>query len=190
MMLVESGDANPHIRLFDLTKKEFLSDSIAPALFNDASGVSMAWLPDDSGIIYTQAPAENNKEENYYRGKLKLHLLAGKNKQPDVSVFGQDVIDSISLQDYDIPYVYSFPYSPYIIARVRAGKGENYAYAVHYSELNGSSTPWKKLQTYTCNDGTFTAKDDFIYSVSFDVPKGRLVKVNLKTAEPPVSFLT
>lgn len=190
LMLVESGDANPHIRFYELTKKEFLPDSISPVLFNDASGVSMAWLPDDSGIIYSQAPAENNEEENYYRGKLKFHLLDGKISQPDVPVFGKDVTESISLEDYDIPYVYSFPYSPYIIARVRAGKGDNYAYAVHYSKLNGPNTPWKKLQSYTCNDGQFTAKDDFIYAVSLDVPNGQLVKVNLKTGEPPVSFLT
>ncbi|MBL0071975.1 MAG: hypothetical protein IPP34_09235 [Bacteroidetes bacterium] len=50
-------------------KKEFLADSIGPVLFNDASGVSVApRLPDDSGIIYTQSPAETVKKENYYRG--------------------------------------------------------------------------------------------------------------------------
>lgn len=190
LMLVESGDSNPHIRLYDCARKEFLTDSIGPALFNDASGVSMAWLPDDSGIIYSQAPAENTNEENYYRGKLKLHVPDGENKQPDVSVFGKDVIESISLEDYDIPYVYSFPDSPYIIARVRAGKGANYAYAVHHSKLNGPGTPWIKLLDYICNDGTFTAKGDFLYAVSFDVPNGRLVKVNLKTGDPPASFLT
>jgi protease II len=64
LMLVESGDSNPHIRFYELTKKEFLIDSISPVLFNDASGVSIAWLPDDSGIIYSQAPAENSEEEN------------------------------------------------------------------------------------------------------------------------------
>ncbi|MBL0071976.1 MAG: hypothetical protein IPP34_09240 [Bacteroidetes bacterium] len=55
---------------------------------------------------------------------------------------------SISLRDYDIPYVYSFRYSPYIIARVRAGKGENYAYAVHYSKLDGANTPWIKFAEF------------------------------------------
>lgn len=189
LMLVESGDANPHIRFYDLIKKEFLADSIGPVMFNDAGGVSMAWLPDDSGIIYSQAPAENSKEENYYRGKLKLHLLNGKNNQADVSLFGKGIIEGIALQDYDVPYVYSFPLSPYIIARVRAGKGDNYAFAVHYSKLNGTHTPWKKLNGYTCNDGTFTAKGDFIFSVSDAVRNGQLIKVNLKTGESPGVFL-
>ena len=116
LMLVESGDANPHIRFFDLAKKEFLIDSIGPVMFNDASGVSMAWLPNDSGLIYSQAPLENSKDENYYRGKLKLHMLYGKKVLEDIMLFGKGVINAINLQDYEVPYVYSFPLSPYIIA--------------------------------------------------------------------------
>ena len=189
LMLVESGDANPHIRFFDLAKREFLADSIGSVMFNDASGVSMAWLPNDAGLIYSQAPIENSTEENYYRGKLKLHVLAGKKGQEDVLLFGKGVINGITLQDYEVPYVYSFALSPYIIARVRAGKGDNYAFAVHYSELNGANTRWKKLEGFKCNDGTFTATGDFIYAVSEDVPNRQLIKVNLKTGEFPILFL-
>ena len=186
IMLTEKGEANPHLRFFDLNKKEFLLDSIAPVMFNDSRGVSAAWLPDDGGIIYSQAPIENSAEENYYRGKLRLHLLDGKNSGQDISLFGQDVIDGIDLNDFDVPYVYSFPHSPYIIARVRAGKGDNYAFAVHYSNLNGAKTPWRKLQRYTCNDGMFTAKDNFIYAISEDEPNMQIIKVNLETGTPPV----
>jgi prolyl oligopeptidase len=189
LMLVESGDANPHIRFFDLSKKEFLIDSIGPVMFNDASGVSMAWLPNDSGLIYSQAPLENSKDENYYRGKLKLHMLDGEKGREDILLFGKGVINCINLQDHEVPYVYSFSLSPYIIARVRAGKGDNYAFAVHYSKLNGVKTNWKKLEGYKCNDGTFTAKGNFIYAVSDDVPNRRLIKVNLITGQPPSLFL-
>ncbi len=189
LMLVQSGDANPHIRFFDLTKKEFLVDSIGPIMFNDASGVSMAWLPNDAGLIYSQAPIENSKEENYYRGKLKLHRLDGEKDQQDVLLFGKGIINGINLQDYEVPYVYSFALSPYIIARVRAGKGDNYAFAVHYSDLNGVNTKWKKLVGYKCNDGTFTARDGFIYAISDDVPKRQIIKVDLKTGDAPTLFL-
>ncbi|HSW53843.1 MAG TPA: prolyl oligopeptidase family serine peptidase [Ignavibacteriaceae bacterium] len=189
LMLVESGDANPHIRFFDLSKKEFLSDSIGPVMFNDASGVSMAWLPDDSGLIYSQAPVENSKEEDYYRGKLLLHVLEGKKDRQDVALFGKGVISGINLQDYEVPYIYSFSHSPYIIARVRAGKGDNYAFAVHYNELNGAKTNWRKLEGYKCEHGMFTAKDDFIYAVSEEVTNRQIIKVNLKTDEPPSLYL-
>ena len=115
-MLTENGEDNPQLRFFDLIKKEFLIDRIRPVMFNNSQGVSMAWIPDDSGIIYNQAPSGNAAEENYYRGKLKLHLLNGKNNNQDLAVFGKDVVMGIDLKDYDVPYVYSFQNSPYIIA--------------------------------------------------------------------------
>lgn len=189
IMLTENGEANPHVRFFDLDKKEFLLDSISPVMFNDSRGVSMTWLPNDSGIIYTQAPEGNSAEENYYRGKLRLHVLNGKNSDQDVSLFGKDVIASIDLKDYDVPYVYSFRHSPYIIARVRAGKGNNYAFAVHYSKLKGAKTPWIKLQDYACNDGMFTANGNFIYSLSESEGKSEIIKVNMETGRTPVHFL-
>jgi len=190
LMLTENGEANPHLRFFDFNKKEFLLDSIAPVMFNDSRGVSLAWLPNDAGIIYTQAPKGNSTEENYYRGKLKLHLIDGKNIDKDISVFGKDVRGGIDLKDYDIPYVYSFQHSPYIIARVRAGKGENFAFAVHYSKLNGSKTPWIKLDDYACNDGMFTANGNFIYSISAVGEKSEIVKINMETGKEPVPFLS
>src|SRR5690606_18913977 len=129
LMMVEAGESNPHIRIFDLQVKTFLKDSIGPVMFNDASGVSMAWLPDDSGLIYSQAPSNNNDEEKYYRGQLKLHKI-GKKQESDALIFGFNINKEIDIKEYETPYVYTFPHSPYIIARIRAGKGDNYAYAI------------------------------------------------------------
>lgn len=184
VMLTESGESNPHIRFFDIESKSFLNDSIGPVMFNDASGVSMAWLPDDSGLIYAQAPADNNEEEKYYRGKLKLHYL-GKKQEQDKPIFGYGVNDSITIQEYETPYIYSFPHSPYIIARIRAGKGENYAYSMHYSQLNGNNTKWIKLEDYRCNHGTFTATGPFLYAIDDAVPNMQVIKVDLNTGNSP-----
>jgi len=188
LMFVESGELNPHIRIFNLESKTFLKDSLGPVMFNDASGVSMAWLPNDQGLIYAQAPVNNSEEEKYYRGKLKLHLLGDKSAN-DVDIFGYGVNNKIDLRDYETPYIYSFPYSPYIIARIRAGKGDNYAYAVHYSKLNGANTPWIKLKDYKSNHGTFAATGDYLYAIDDAVPNMQLIKVNLKTGSTPVVVL-
>lgn len=188
LMMTEAGESNPHIRFYDLVKKDFLKDSIAPVMFNDSRGVSMAWLPDDKGLIYTQAPPGNSNEEKYYRGRLKVHLL-GIDPANDVAVFGKDIVPGIEILDHETPYVYSFPLSPYIIARIRAGKGDNYAFAVHYSRLNGNKTPWIRLKNYICNDGGFTAKEEFLYGVTDDAPNRRMVKVNLNNGEQPAVFL-
>ena len=188
LMMVESGESNPHIRFFDLQAKTFLKDSIGPVMFNDASGVSMAWLPDDSGLIYSQAPSNNNDEEKYYRGQLKLHKI-GKQQESDEPIFGFNINKEIDIKEYETPYVYTFPHSPYIIARIRAGKGDNYAYALHYSKLNGKQTPWLKLESYKSNHGTFTANGDFLYAIDDAVPNMQLIKVDLKTGNPPTIVL-
>ncbi len=188
LMMTESGESNPHIRFYDLGKKEFLKDSIGPVMFNDNTGVSMSWLPGDKGIIYSQAPPGNSQEEKYFRGRLKIHMI-GTDQAADMAVFGKGVIPDIELQDYETPYVYSFPLSPYVIARIRAGKGDNYAFAVHHSRLNGGKTPWVRLQNYKCNDGTFSAKEDMLYGIVDDVPNMRVVRLDMKTGKPPVVFL-
>lgn len=188
LMLVESGELNPHIRIFNLESKTFLKDSIGSVMFNDASGVSMAWLPNDQGLIYAQAPDTNKEEEKYYRGKLKLHRLGSK-AIVDPAIFGFDVNRNIQINNYETPYIYSFPHSPYIIARIRAGKGDNYAYAVHSSKLNGANTPWIKLKDYKSNHGTFTAAGDFLYAIDDAVPNMQLIKVNLKTGSAPTVVL-
>lgn len=185
LMLTESGEANPHIRFFDLETKLFLNDSIGSVMFNDASGVSMAWLPDDSGLLYSQAPSDKNEEEKYYRGQLKLHIT-GKKQEEDKPIFGFGVNRSIDIKEYETPYVYTFRHSPYIIARIRAGKGENYAYAIHYSQLNDDQSEWVKLNDYRCNHGTFTATGQFLYAVDDGVPNMQLIKVDLKTGNPPI----
>ncbi len=38
-MLMQQGEANPQIRIYDTDKKDFLPDSIAPVMFNDFRGV-------------------------------------------------------------------------------------------------------------------------------------------------------
>lgn len=184
LMMVESGESNPHIRFFDLEAKTFLTDSIGAVMFNDASGVSMAWLPDDSGLIYSQAPPTNPKNEQYYRGQLKLHLL-GKKAQADEPVFGFNINQDIDLKEYETPYVYTFPHSPFIIARVRAGKGDNYAYAIHYSKLNGRHTGWVKLNGYKSNHGTFTANGKSLYAIDDAVSNMQLIKVDLEKGGAP-----
>lgn len=184
LMLTKNGESNPHIRFVDLETKTFLPDSVGPVMFNDASGVSMAWLPDDSGLIYTQAPEGNSEEEKYYRGKLKIHRM-GENPLADEAIFGFEVNDGIEIQDYETPYVYSFSHSPYIIARVRAGKGDNYAFSIHYSQLNGPKTNWLKIKDYRSNHGTFTANGDFLYTLDDEVPNMQVIQVDLTTGDSP-----
>ena len=188
MMLSQNGESNPQIRIYDMDKKEFLPDSLGRVMFNDSRGVSMAWLPDDSGLMYTQAPPSEIKSEIYFNGKIKLHIL-GTDPIKDEEIFGKGVNPKISLKDYETPYVYSFNNSPYILARIRAGDADNYAFAVHYSKINGKNTPWKKLENYINLGDGFDANGKFLFAGTKTSPKYEVVKINMDTGESPSIFL-
>lgn len=188
LMLTQQGEANPQIRIYDTDKKEFLPDSIAPVMFNDSRGVSMTWLPGDNGLLYAQAPATEIHEEKYYNGKIKLHLL-GNDVSTDEIVFGIDQNPGIKLQPHETPYIYSFRNSPYLVARIRAGDNDNYAFAVHYSKLNGKNTPWKKLQDYVNLGDGFDANGNYLYAGTNDRPGYSVVKINMETGASPRPFL-
>jgi prolyl oligopeptidase len=189
LMLVQRGEANPHIRIYDLDKKTFLPDSIGPVMFNDARGVSMTWLPDDSGLLYSQAPPSTIESQKYYNGKIKLHKL-GDSTAKDEAVFGIGVNSSIQLKDYETPYIYSFNSSPFLLARIRTGDEDNYAFAVHYSELNGAKTPWKRLNNYVNLGDGFDAKDNFLYAATEDHPRYTIVQIDMATGNSPMNFLS
>lgn len=188
LMLTQSGEANPHIRIFDMDKKEFLPDSIGRVMFNDSRGVSMAWMPDDNGLLYTQAPPTDISSEIYYNGKIKLHIT-GTDPQKDEAIFGTNIIPSITFSEYETPYVYSFNNSPYIVARIRASEGDNYAFAVHYSKINGKQTPWKRLKNYINMGDGFDANDKFLYAGTKGKPRYQVVKINMETGESPEIFV-
>ncbi len=184
LMLTQRGEANPQIRIYDMEKKRFLSDSIAPVMFNDARGVSMAWLLGDEALLYTQAPSTNKQGEIYFNGKIKKHRI-GTNSAADELLFGIGEIPGVKLQPHETPYIYSFKHSPYLVARVRSGAGANYAFAVHYSKLNGKKTPWKRLKNYVNLSNGFDASGKFLYAATTGSPQYRLVRINMETGELP-----
>lgn len=188
LMLTQNGEANPQIRIFDLDKKEFLTDSIAPVMFNDSRGVSMAWSADDEQLFYTQAPSTDIHKEKYFRGKIKSHAL-GSDQSADQVVFGIGVNSQIQLRPEETPYIYSFNHSPYLVARIRSGSGDNYAYAVHYSKLNGANTPWKKLRDYVNLGDGFDANGKWLYAATNGGPRYTVSKIDMETGNKPEIFL-
>ncbi len=188
LMLTQKGEANPHIRIFDLEKKTFLADSLAPVMFNDSRGVSMAWSPDDQAILYTQSPPTDILSEKYFNGKIKLHVL-GERETSDESIFGSGLSEEISLSPAETPYIYSFKNSPYLVARIRSAEGDNYAYAVHYSDLRGSRTPWKRLKDYVNLGDGFDANGKWLYAATKGPPRYHLVMIDLSTGHAPIEFL-
>ncbi len=188
LMLTQKGEANPQIRIFDLDKKEFLPDSIAPVMFNDSRGVSMAWMPGEDALLYTQSPPTDIHAEKYFNGKIRKHTI-GTDQTKDVSVFGIGIHPNINLQPGETPYIYSFPNSPYLIARIRSGSGDNYAFAVHASRLNGANTPWVRLKNYVNLGDGFDASGKWLYAATTGPSRYQVVKINMETGAAPELFL-
>lgn len=189
LMLTQSGEANPHIRIYDIEKKEFLPDSIGRVMFNDSRGVSMTWLPDDSGLLYTQAPISSISSQTYYNGQIKLHI-PGTSAAKDEAIFGKGINPGIDLKEHETPYVYSFSHSPYIVARIRAGDADNYAFAVHYSLVNGNKTPWKRLKDYINLGDGFDARGRYLYAATPGGPHYQVVRIDMETGSEPVTILS
>ncbi len=188
MMLIQRGEANPHIRIYDLDKKIFLHDSIAPVMFNDARGVSMTWLPDDSGLLYSQAPPTTVESEKYYNGKIKLHKL-GESIVKDEAVFGIGLNSAVQLKDFETTYIYSFKSSPYLVARIRNGADDNYAFAVHYKDLKGATTPWKRLNNYVNLGDGFDALGQYLYAATEGHSRYTIVQIDMSAGNAPVVFV-
>lgn len=188
LMLTQKGEANPHIRIYNLDKKEFLPDSIAPVMFNDSRGVSMAWAPDDSGLFYTQAPPTTVHAEKYFKGKIKWHAI-GTLAEKDPEIFGKDVQPTIQINERETPYIYSFANSPYLIARIRSGSGDNYAFAVHFSKIKGTKTPWIRLKNYINLGDAFDAKDNWLYAATTGPSNYKIVRINMATGAVPENFI-
>ncbi len=188
LMLTQNGESNPQIRIFNLESRTFLPDSIAPVMFNDSRGVSMAWAPDDKSLFYTQSPYSDIHAEKYFNGKIRQHWL-GTAQTSDKAVFGSGLTSKIQLGPAETPYIYSFSNSPYLVARIRSAEGENYAFAVHYSKLNGSNTPWKKLKSYINLGDAFDANDKWLYAVTTGAPRYKISKIDMSTGDAPVEFL-
>ena len=187
MMLTRSGEADPHIRIFHLDKKEFLNDSIAPIMFNDSRGVSMAWSPDDQSIFYTQSPPTSVHAEKYFRGRVKQHIIGAA--KPDQDIFGFEVNAEINLSAAETPYIYSFKNSPYLLARIRSAEDDNYAYAVPYAKLNGARTPWIKLNDYINLGDGFDANNQWLYAVTPVSARHEIVKIDMTSGSSPVELV-
>ncbi|KIC96207.1 prolyl oligopeptidase family serine peptidase [Flavihumibacter solisilvae] len=188
LMLTQQGERNPQIRIFDLEKKVFLPDSIAPVMFNDSRGVSMAWLPGDKGILYSQAPPTDKHAEKYFNGKIRQHEI-GTSALGDKEIFGIGLNRDIALKSTETPYIYSFKNSPYLLARIRSGSGDNYAFAVHKDKLNGSKTPWVRLKDYINLGDAFDARGKFLFAATTGSPRYRIVKIDMESGARPEEFL-
>lgn len=185
LMLVERGDANPHIRIWDYQKQVFLPDSLGRVMFNSGAGVSMAWMPGDKGLLYSKTPAAQQGIEREFNGQILLHHI-GADSSEDVAVFGRGVVASIPMEPFETPFIRSYPNSDYIVVYVNHGLEEPYAYYVDSKQINGSNTPWKKVPG---NLRMVSVEGEHLYYISPDHPNYVLKRFELGGNKPLQSLM-
>jgi prolyl oligopeptidase len=178
VMLIERGDANPHIRIWDYEKQAFLNDSLGRVMFNSSRGNSMAWLPDDSGLLYSRTPTEQLGHEREFNGRILLHRI-GTSQENDIPVFGRGVIPAVHMEPYETPFIMSNPDSDLLIVYVNQGLEEPLAYYVNYQQINGAATPWHKVPGKI---RWLRANQNYIYLITPD--KNNYVLKRLQAGDP------
>lgn len=185
LMLVERGDANPHIRIWDYQNQAFLPDSLGRVMFNSGAGVSMTWMPGDIGLLYSKTPTAQKGIEREFNGQILLHHI-GKDPSEDVAIFGRGVIPSIPMEPFETPFIRSFPNSDYIVVYINHGLKEPYAYYVDSKLINGSNTPWKKVPGHIRN---LSIEGDHMYIMTPDHNNYVLKRFDLSGEKPMQTLL-
>ncbi len=173
--LTSAGSDWTEIKLLDVLTQKELNDHLKWVKFSTVS-----WLLDGTGFYYNRydKPLEDQLEALNYNQKVYFHKI-GTSQNQDVLI-------------YQRPDHANWMFSPtvtedgkYLVLEVMQGSAsEN---AVFYREIN-SKEPFKEVfalfdaqYRYIANEG-----DVFWFETTFQAPKGRLVKVDLKSSKEMV----
>lgn len=105
--LVERGEANPRLRILDLTTGTWLPEVLAPPLWADARGFHVAWHPDSRHLFWVRNPGRTDATpdgEREFHGHVYLHRL-GTSQEEDVALFGTSLQAEVHAHDTPYPLV-------------------------------------------------------------------------------------
>ncbi|MEI6567888.1 MAG: prolyl oligopeptidase family serine peptidase [Verrucomicrobiota bacterium] len=168
--LSENGSEQGALHFFDVDTGKELEDRIPRVQYPTAGG-SAAWLPDNSGVLYTRYPHEGERPQadvNFYQ-QVWSHKL-GTPASEDRLEIGKDFprIAEIRLD--------STPDGHWLLATVENGDGGDYA---HYTR--DPSGIWRQLTRF--EDGIKAAemgRDNALYLVSRqNAPRGKILRLPL-----------
>ena len=172
--LSEGGSEQGTLHFFDAQSGKELGDIIPRVQFPTGGG-SAAWLPDNSGILYTRYPHEGERPEadlNFYQ-QVWLHRL-GTPAADDKLEIGKDFprIAEIALSGSED--------GRWILATVANGDGGDFA---HY--LRDSSGKWQQITRF--EQGVKAARfsrDNALYLLTLNgAPHGKILRLPLDSPE-------
>jgi prolyl oligopeptidase len=141
--LSRGGSENSQLRVLKVADGTLLPEHIDGTGLNEG----VAWLPDNRRFFYNRLPPPDaqGQQERYNKTAVWLHTV-GRSAGGDVQVFGWGVAPQRSFAVPDLPYVYTAPGSPWLLAEVLHGDAAERSYHVaRASDLAGPATPWRRI---------------------------------------------
>lgn len=172
--LSEGGSEQGVLHVFEAESGKELGDTI-PRVQYPTGGGSAAWLPDNSGLLYTRYPSAGERPEadlNFYQ-QVWRHRLGAPVSEDQLEI-GKDFprIAEIELADSED--------GKWILATVANGDGGDFA---HY--LRDAAGQWRQLTRF--EDGVKAARfgrDNALYLLSLKgAPHGKILRLPLDTPE-------
>lgn len=144
--LARDGEADPVLRVYDLTQRKFQPESVKWPLYADSRGFRPRWLANSSGYYYARNPtrtARTPEVEREWRGQVFLHRL-GRPHAEDVAVFGYGLDPAIA--EDDTPYVDGPAERDWLVVYNRRAKGRE-LWAAPIAADGTPTAPFRKLHT-------------------------------------------
>jgi prolyl oligopeptidase len=180
------GSEMGEIHVLDPSNGRELAERIDRARFDSGS-----WLPDGRSFLYNRlqklAPGAP-PTDLYQRSRVYRHVL-GTDPDKDVPIFGIDVNPAITIDPTLLPFAYTVPGTPYVVALINTGVSPNSAfYIARAADLEQSPIPWKKVADVSDEVGNIDVHADDLYVLTFkQTPRFKVVRTsvtnpNLSTA--------
>lgn len=159
LALASDGSELTHIRVLDVASGA-LSNHRVDHIWGE---FPPSWLPDGSGILYTQmdAAALDRPDADPMQGMKGrwLHLGTGQ----AVDVFGPGVSERVVVEPTEFPLLWTTPGSPWILGVGMNARAEVHLAVLKVGELGQQPLPWRHVVGF--DDGVVDAAvlDDHLY---------------------------
>jgi prolyl oligopeptidase len=183
--LVERGEANPRLRILDLTAESWLPETLAPPLWADAAGFHVAWHPDSRHLFWIRNPSRTGTTpdgEREFNGHVYVHRL-DTTPAADVAIFGTTL--QTALRPDDTPYPHVSPDGRWAVVHLRRTAGR----AIWVAPLTEGQLagPFREL---LATEGAFAGwgvRDDTLWAIVPDgAPRHRLVRRAIHDSAGPI----
>jgi prolyl oligopeptidase len=175
------GSEDAVLRVIDTSTGRETGDAIDRTWFGNPS-----WLPDGHSFVYNRMQklgARSVPTDRELYSRVYLHVV-GTDPDKDRMVFGSGT-SGVAVLPADLPFVSTFPGSPYAIGVVNHGvQNEITLYVVPIKSLAGQTPPWKKFCDVQDDVTGFDARGNDLYLQSHkDAPRYKVLHTQLSNPD-------